>query len=116
RSSPSSAQRIAPKRSRWASERGSSRSTDLYERTGRPCPFSRRSTAPSPDVAVAHRDDSSVRAFERRNNMSEIVGRERTALITGASRGLGLALARGLARRGGKLMIDGRDAERLGIV
>jgi len=48
--------------------------------------------------------------------MSEIVGRERTALITGASRGLGLALARGLARRGWNLIIDGRDAERLRIV
>ena len=48
--------------------------------------------------------------------MSEIVGRERTALITGASRGLGLALARGLARRGWNLIIDGRDAERLRVV
>jgi NAD(P)-dependent dehydrogenase (short-subunit alcohol dehydrogenase family) len=38
---------------------------------------------------------------------------QRTALITGASRGLGLALARGLARRGWNLIIDGRDAERL---
>jgi NAD(P)-dependent dehydrogenase (short-subunit alcohol dehydrogenase family) len=41
---------------------------------------------------------------------------ERTALITGASRGLGLALARGLAARGWNLIIDGRDAERLRIV
>jgi NAD(P)-dependent dehydrogenase (short-subunit alcohol dehydrogenase family) len=40
----------------------------------------------------------------------------RTALITGASRGLGLALARGLARRGWNLIIDGRDAERLRAV
>jgi len=39
--------------------------------------------------------------------------RERTALITGASRGLGLALARGLAARGWNLIIDGRDADRL---
>ncbi|MGH7721096.1 MAG: SDR family NAD(P)-dependent oxidoreductase [Gemmatimonadaceae bacterium] len=39
--------------------------------------------------------------------------KERTALITGASRGLGLALARGLAARGWNLIIDGRDAERL---
>lgn len=38
---------------------------------------------------------------------------ERTALITGASRGLGLALARALARRGWKLIIDARGAEAL---
>lgn len=40
----------------------------------------------------------------------------RTALITGASRGLGLALARALARRGWNLIIDARDPERLRIV
>jgi len=37
----------------------------------------------------------------------------RTALITGASQGFGLALARTLARRGWNLIIDGRDAARL---
>jgi NAD(P)-dependent dehydrogenase (short-subunit alcohol dehydrogenase family) len=37
----------------------------------------------------------------------------RTALITGASRGLGLALARGLANRGWDLIVDGRGAEAL---
>jgi NAD(P)-dependent dehydrogenase (short-subunit alcohol dehydrogenase family) len=38
----------------------------------------------------------------------------KTALITGASRGLGLAIARGLAERGGwNLLITGRDANRL---
>ena len=37
----------------------------------------------------------------------------RTALITGASRGLGLALARGLAARGWNLILTGRDASRL---
>jgi NAD(P)-dependent dehydrogenase (short-subunit alcohol dehydrogenase family) len=37
----------------------------------------------------------------------------RTALITGASRGLGLALARGLAKRGWKLIIDARGADDL---
>ncbi|MBA3823778.1 MAG: SDR family oxidoreductase, partial [Ktedonobacterales bacterium] len=33
-----------------------------------------------------------------------------TALITGASRGLGLALARALAQRGWRLLVDARDA------
>lgn len=37
----------------------------------------------------------------------------RTALITGASRGLGLALARGLAARGWNLILTSRDPERL---
>ncbi len=36
-----------------------------------------------------------------------------TALITGASRGLGLELARALADRGWRLVVDGRDAQAL---
>jgi NAD(P)-dependent dehydrogenase (short-subunit alcohol dehydrogenase family) len=40
----------------------------------------------------------------------------RTALITGASRGLGRALARELAERGWRLIIDGRDADALRAV
>ena len=42
--------------------------------------------------------------------------KERTALITGASRGLGLALARGLAAREWNLILTARDAERLRAV
>ena len=40
-------------------------------------------------------------------------GQRRTALVTGASRGLGLALARGLAGWGWALIIDARGAEAL---
>ena len=36
-----------------------------------------------------------------------------TAIVTGASRGLGLALARSLAERGWRLVIDARDGEAL---
>lgn len=38
---------------------------------------------------------------------------DRTVLITGASRGLGLALARGLAARGWNLILTARDPDRL---
>jgi NAD(P)-dependent dehydrogenase (short-subunit alcohol dehydrogenase family) len=48
--------------------------------------------------------------------MSDPVNTMRTALITGASRGLGLALARVLARRGWNLIIDARDAAHLRAV
>jgi len=41
---------------------------------------------------------------------------QRTALITGASRGLGLALARGLAWRGWNLILTARDEQRLRMV
>jgi NAD(P)-dependent dehydrogenase (short-subunit alcohol dehydrogenase family) len=44
------------------------------------------------------------------------INKERTALITGASRGLGLALARGLAHRGWNLIITAQHADRLGAV
>ena len=37
----------------------------------------------------------------------------KTAIVTGASRGLGLAIARGLAERGWRLVIDARDREAL---
>ncbi len=47
--------------------------------------------------------------------MSSITS-QRTALITGASRGLGLALSRGLARRGWNLILTSRDPERLRLV
>jgi gluconate 5-dehydrogenase len=37
----------------------------------------------------------------------------RTALITGSSRGIGLELARGLAAAGARVVLNGRDAERV---
>ena len=40
-------------------------------------------------------------------------GSTRTAIVTGASRGLGLALARELAARGWNLVVDARDEEAL---
>jgi NAD(P)-dependent dehydrogenase (short-subunit alcohol dehydrogenase family) len=40
-------------------------------------------------------------------------GQPKVALVTGGSRGLGLALARELARRGWRVIVDGRDADRL---
>src|SRR5438270_10703240 len=43
-----------------------------------------------------------------------ITNSSRVALITGASRGLGLALARALAERGWRLIIDARGGEALG--
>jgi NAD(P)-dependent dehydrogenase (short-subunit alcohol dehydrogenase family) len=42
--------------------------------------------------------------------------KERTALVTGASRGLGRALAMGLAARGWNLILTARDAELLRMV
>ena len=45
--------------------------------------------------------------------MSSISSHTHAALITGASRGLGLALARELAQRGWKLLIDARGASAL---
>jgi gluconate 5-dehydrogenase len=46
-----------------------------------------------------------------RNPLFDLTGR--TALITGSSQGLGLALARGLAQAGAALVLNGRDRPKL---
>jgi gluconate 5-dehydrogenase len=50
-------------------------------------------------------------AFPAKNPLFDLTGR--TALITGASQGLGLAMARGLAQAGAAVVLNGRDAGRL---
>ncbi len=40
----------------------------------------------------------------------------RTALVTGSSRGIGLTLARGMGRAGARVVLNGRDADRLSTV
>jgi gluconate 5-dehydrogenase len=56
-----------------------------------------------------------VRAFDGRdlvpNSLFSLDGRR--ALVTGSSRGLGLAIARGLAEAGASLVLNGINAERL---
>jgi gluconate 5-dehydrogenase len=37
----------------------------------------------------------------------------KTALVTGSSEGLGFAMARGLAAAGARLILNGRDAQKL---
>lgn len=51
----------------------------------------------------------------KRRKGKEMSERSRTALITGASRGLGLALAKRLAEDEWNLVIDGRDTEALEV-
>jgi NAD(P)-dependent dehydrogenase (short-subunit alcohol dehydrogenase family) len=43
----------------------------------------------------------------------EVMSDEKTAIVTGASRGLGLALATGLAAAGWRLVVDARDGDAL---
>ena len=67
---------------------------------------------------MGNRDAVITRSTQLANHIEQGAphARMRTALVTGATRGLGLALARTLAHRGWNLIIDGRDAERLRAV
>ena len=49
--------------------------------------------------------------MSEKNPLFDLTGR--TALITGSSRGLGLAIARGLAQAGAALVVNGRDERNL---
>src|SRR5258708_30854642 len=49
-----------------------------------------------------------------KNPLFDLAGR--TALITGSSQGLGLAIARGLAEAGATVILNGRDATKLARV
>jgi gluconate 5-dehydrogenase len=48
-----------------------------------------------------------------KNTLFDLTGR--TALITGSSQGIGLALARGLAQAGASLVLNGRDQRKLNL-
>jgi NAD(P)-dependent dehydrogenase (short-subunit alcohol dehydrogenase family) len=54
-----------------------------------------------------------VERFHRRLQERVMPDRHPVAVVTGASQGLGLALARELAGRGWRLVLDARDGERL---
>src|SRR5262245_37111231 len=47
------------------------------------------------------------------NGVRDMTKRTRKAIVTGGSRGIGLAIARALAAAGDRVMITGRDAEAL---
>ena len=48
-----------------------------------------------------------------KNSLFDLTGR--TALVTGSSQGLGLAMARGLAQAGAAVVLNGRDARKLAV-
>src|SRR4029453_11950335 len=75
----------------------------------RSCTASRRPSPCSPDVSSPRRSTArSARACARLRRMN-LGGR--TALVTGASGGVGQAIARGLAARGAEVMLSARKVE-----
>lgn len=64
-------------------------------------------TAPVPASASASETPPAVHGSHAANPLFDLSGR--TALITGSSRGIGKALAAGLARAGARVVLNGRD-------
>jgi gluconate 5-dehydrogenase len=52
--------------------------------------------------------------MSEKKSLFELTGR--TALVTGSSQGLGLAMARGLVQAGAAVVLNGRDAQKLAVV
>jgi short-subunit dehydrogenase len=68
-----------------------------------------------PDMAVVERSLGTVLGVSKMS-ASNVLGQGRTALVTGASRGIGTLIARQIADRGGHVVLTGRSAADLKAV
>ena len=71
-------------------------------------PFLRRRSFGIPDLTVRL---SSLHGFPMSHPLFDLSGR--TALVTGSSRGLGRAMAQGLAEAGARILVNGTDPSRV---